>query len=147
MKATIYERFSSDNQREESITAQVRACTEVVASMIVSFIRERRIEFAGIWTLISWVAIVYTYWIFCNPNLDGYILYLEEVGRGRSVAFNDYSLFAFNQSLGLLLLIIASIYTLILSLTFILWLVGYNNKFLYSFCTKLARFYNPYLLA
>ncbi|MCG9967448.1 recombinase family protein [Pelotomaculum terephthalicicum JT] len=28
MKATIYARFSSDNQREESITAQVRACTE-----------------------------------------------------------------------------------------------------------------------
>lgn len=28
MKAVIYARFSSDNQREESITAQVRACTE-----------------------------------------------------------------------------------------------------------------------
>ncbi|MBM7855881.1 DNA invertase Pin-like site-specific DNA recombinase [Desulfohalotomaculum tongense] len=28
MKAVIYARFSSDNQREENITAQVRACTE-----------------------------------------------------------------------------------------------------------------------
>lgn len=28
MKAVIYARFSSDNQREESITAQVRACTD-----------------------------------------------------------------------------------------------------------------------
>lgn len=28
MKAVIYARFSSDNQREESITAQVRACNE-----------------------------------------------------------------------------------------------------------------------
>jgi len=28
VKAIIYARFSSDNQREESITAQVRACTE-----------------------------------------------------------------------------------------------------------------------
>ena len=28
MKAVIYARYSSDNQREESITAQVRACTE-----------------------------------------------------------------------------------------------------------------------
>ena len=28
MSAVIYARFSSDNQREESITAQVRACTE-----------------------------------------------------------------------------------------------------------------------
>jgi len=28
VKAVIYARFSSDNQREESITAQVRACTE-----------------------------------------------------------------------------------------------------------------------
>lgn len=28
MRAIIYARFSSDNQREESITAQVRACTE-----------------------------------------------------------------------------------------------------------------------
>ncbi|WP_051273604.1 recombinase family protein [Desulfotruncus alcoholivorax] len=28
MKAVIYARFSSDNQREESITAQARACTE-----------------------------------------------------------------------------------------------------------------------
>jgi site-specific DNA recombinase len=28
MEATIYARFSRDNQREESITAQVRACTD-----------------------------------------------------------------------------------------------------------------------
>ncbi|WP_034630244.1 recombinase family protein [Desulfotruncus alcoholivorax] len=28
MKAVIYARYSSDNQREESITAQIRACTE-----------------------------------------------------------------------------------------------------------------------
>jgi site-specific DNA recombinase len=28
MRAVIYARFSSDNQRQESITAQVRACTE-----------------------------------------------------------------------------------------------------------------------
>jgi Site-specific recombinases, DNA invertase Pin homologs len=28
IKAAIYARYSSDNQREESITAQVRACTE-----------------------------------------------------------------------------------------------------------------------
>lgn len=68
----------------------------VVTSMIVSFIRERRLEFAGVWTLISWIAIIYIYWIFCNPNLDGYILYLEEVSKGKSVDFNDYSLFAFN---------------------------------------------------
>ncbi len=32
MKAVIYARFSSDNQREESITAQVRACTEYCKS-------------------------------------------------------------------------------------------------------------------
>lgn len=28
MRTAIYARFSSDNQREESITAQIRACTE-----------------------------------------------------------------------------------------------------------------------
>lgn len=28
IKAAIYARYSSDNQREESIIAQIRACTE-----------------------------------------------------------------------------------------------------------------------
>lgn len=32
MKAVIYARYSSDNQREESIEAQVRACKDYAAT-------------------------------------------------------------------------------------------------------------------
>ena len=39
MKAVIYARYSSDNQREESITAQVRACTEYAERQGYSVVR------------------------------------------------------------------------------------------------------------
>lgn len=119
----------------------------VITSIIVSFVRERRIEFAGIWTFISWIAIVYIFWVFSNPNLgQDYLNYLSGVKQGNNVVINNYSLFAFVQFLGLLPLVFASIFTFAQSITFALWPMGYNNKILYRLLFKLTGLYDKYLL-
>lgn len=119
----------------------------VITSMIVSFIRERRIEFAGIWTFISWLSIIYIFWVFSNPNIgQDYLNYLNSIKQGNDVGINDYSLFAFVQFLGLLPLVFASIFTFAQSITFALWPIGYKNEILYRSLLKLSRFYDKYLL-
>lgn len=116
----------------------------VIASIIVSVIREKRLEFAGIWTFLSWIAIIYVFWRFTNPGLgQNYFDFLSSVKQGKSVdIFNDYSMYAFYQLLGLLPLTAASVFTFIQSITFALWPIAFKNRLL----SKSSIFYDKYFL-